>query len=124
MTVSSRQTAKRSLLAPIVLATLRSGSATPTGQTLSSSPHSVDRIAQVPAGLLTAEIAFSLTQAGQREIYVIDLAKGKTRRLTINPADDNAPSWSQDGRWSISIRTATGKAGFGKCPPQAVKQSK
>jgi len=62
------------------------------------------------------EIAFFSTQAGQREIYVIDLASGKTRRLTINPADDNGPRWSQDGKWIYFDSNRSGETRVWKMP--------
>ena len=62
------------------------------------------------------EIAFSSTQAGQREIYVVDAEKGKTRRLTINPADDTSPSWSQDGKWIYFDSNRIGESRVWKMP--------
>jgi Tol biopolymer transport system component len=37
-------------------------------------------------------------QAGTNDIYVIELARGVSSRLTLDPADDTAPTWSPDGR--------------------------
>ena len=86
----------------------------------------MDRIARSPRWSPDSrEIAFFSTQAGQREIYVIDLAKGKTRRLTINPANDDGTKLVPGRQVDLfRVRTATVKAGFGKCPLQAVKRSK
>ncbi len=44
------------------------------------------------------------------------LAKGKTRRLTINPADDESPSWSQDGKWIYFHSNRNGERRIWKMP--------
>lgn len=64
----------------------------------------------------SSEIAFFSTQAGQREIYVIDVATGKTRRLTANPANDEEPSWSQDGKWIYFGSNRDGESRVWKMP--------
>jgi len=46
------------------------------------------------------KLAFCSTASedGNAEIYVMDLAANRTKRLTFNPATDTAPSWSPTGR--------------------------
>src|SRR5690606_19433174 len=44
-------------------------------------------------------LAFDARTDGNADVYVVDVAGGRPRRLTADPADDVAPSWSHDGRW-------------------------
>ena len=44
------------------------------------------------------EIAFANRHGRQRDIYVMNTDGDQVRRLTNNPAEDNAPAWSPDGR--------------------------
>ena len=44
-------------------------------------------------------IAFDFNPEGNVDIYVIRASGGKPIRLTTDPADDVAPSWSRDGKW-------------------------
>jgi dipeptidyl aminopeptidase/acylaminoacyl peptidase len=43
-------------------------------------------------------IAFTSSQDGNREIYVMDADGANQQRLTDDPADDWWPAWSPDGR--------------------------
>ena len=43
-------------------------------------------------------VAFMSARDGNWEIYVVDLANPKPRRLTTNPANDGLPAWSPDGQ--------------------------
>ena len=45
-----------------------------------------------------AQIAFSSTRDGNREIYVMDIHGKNQHRLTDNPASDWSPSWAPDGK--------------------------
>lgn len=45
-----------------------------------------------------SRVAFMSAQDGNWEIYVVDLARPKPRRLTTNPANDGLPAWSPDGQ--------------------------
>jgi tetratricopeptide (TPR) repeat protein len=45
-----------------------------------------------------AEIAFISSRAGNWELYAVDVATGKERRLTNHPGADVAPTWSPDGK--------------------------
>ncbi|MDH4138222.1 MAG: hypothetical protein OEW09_16125, partial [Anaerolineae bacterium] len=45
-----------------------------------------------------SQVAFMSAQDGNWEIYVVDLANPKPRRLTTNPANDGLPAWSPDGQ--------------------------
>ncbi|MBM3613392.1 MAG: Tol-Pal system protein TolB, partial [Alphaproteobacteria bacterium] len=42
-------------------------------------------------------IAFSLSQGGNSDLYVLDLGSGSRKRLTTTPAIETAPSYSPDG---------------------------
>jgi dipeptidyl aminopeptidase/acylaminoacyl peptidase len=55
-------------------------------------------IAMSPAGDV---LAFEQLDevAGTRDIWTLDLARGQKTRITSDPDDDLAPSWSPDGRW-------------------------
>src|SRR5690349_19543195 len=44
-------------------------------------------------------LAFISTRTGNGDIYVLDLASGKTRRLTWDDARDQLDAWSRDGKW-------------------------
>ena len=45
------------------------------------------------------EIVFSSTQGGTRDLWILDVASGATRRLTADAATDDWPAWSPDGGW-------------------------
>ena len=44
------------------------------------------------------KIAFSSTRDGNKEIYVMDGDGSNQRRVTVNPARDEYPTWSPDGK--------------------------
>ncbi len=45
-------------------------------------------------------VAFdSQGEDGQWDIWTIDADGGSLRRLTLDPGNENMPSWSRDGRW-------------------------
>ncbi len=52
----------------------------------------------------------TMTEDGNAEIYVLELATMRTRRLTYNSATDTAPSWSPTGR---EIAFTTDRLGAG-----------
>ena len=45
-----------------------------------------------------SQVAFMSVRDGNWEIYVVDLANPKPRRLTTNSANDGLPAWSPDGQ--------------------------
>lgn len=64
-------------------------------------------------------IAFISDRDGNPEIYLMDIDRGNTRRLTHDPAIERRPAWSPDGRllafysnrngnWNIYTMTASG----------------
>ena len=54
-------------------------------------------------------IAFDSNPEGNLDIYVIRASGGKPIRLTTDPADDDAPSWSRDGNWVYFASKRTGR---------------
>jgi len=44
------------------------------------------------------QVAFMSARDGNWEVYVVNLANPKPRRLTTNPANDGLPTWSPDGQ--------------------------
>jgi eukaryotic-like serine/threonine-protein kinase len=54
-------------------------------------------------------IAVARGSAGSRDLAVIDVARGTTTRLTFDPADDDNPVWSPDGRSIAFSSTRTGQ---------------
>ena len=62
-----------------------------------------------------AQIAFVSDRDGNDEIYVMDTDGGNLQNLTNNPADDDDPSWSPDGKhiaferdWEIYVMDTDG----------------
>jgi Tol biopolymer transport system component len=45
------------------------------------------------------QIAFDCVAGGNGDIYIVSAGGGKPRRLTTDPATDDSPSWSRDGKW-------------------------
>ena len=43
------------------------------------------------------------------EIWVLDLERGSSTRLTFDPAEDETPAWSPDGRWVAYAATRGGQ---------------
>ena len=62
------------------------------------------------------QIAFDSDAGGQYDIWVIDAAGGKPRRMTNHPANDGNPSWSGDGRWIYFDSARTGQQQVWKMP--------
>ena len=54
-------------------------------------------------------IAFDSDPEGNIDIYVIRASGGKPIRLTTDSADDEAPSWSRDGKWVYFASKRTGR---------------
>jgi TolB protein len=44
------------------------------------------------------KIAFTSTRDGNIDIYVMDVDGSNQRRVTVNPANDELPAWSPDGK--------------------------
>ena len=44
-------------------------------------------------------LAYSSDRAGNRDLFVMELATRKVRQLTFHSADDDSPAWSPDGKW-------------------------
>lgn len=64
-------------------------------------------------------VAFMSAQDGNWEVYVVNLANPRPRRLTTNPANDGLPAWSPDGQriaflsdrdgiWAIHLMNSDG----------------
>ena len=54
-------------------------------------------------------IAFNFDPEGNTDIYVVRASGGKPIRLTTDPADDEAGSWSRDGKWVYFASARTGR---------------
>ncbi|HEU0184817.1 MAG TPA: winged helix-turn-helix domain-containing protein [Blastocatellia bacterium] len=53
---------------------------------------------------------------GNADIYLISAEGGQPRRLTTDPAEDVAPSWSRDGKWIYCGSTRGGNMQIWKIP--------
>jgi Tol biopolymer transport system component len=54
-------------------------------------------------------IAFaSQAEEGKSDIWTIDADGGSPRRLTLDPGNENTPSWSRDGRWIYFVSDRSG----------------
>jgi Tol biopolymer transport system component len=77
---------------------------------------------------LAVGIADQIT--GNRDIWLFDLVRGTPTRLTFDPADDLAPTWSPDGRQIIFASDRKGsrdlyrKAANGTGPEELLLESK
>jgi len=61
-----------------------------------ASPDTMDLAFATPvAG--QGQIAFASNRSGNFDIYVLDVATGRTHRLTRDKGGDNSPAWSPDG---------------------------
>ncbi len=52
-------------------------------------------------------IAYSSTQNGNKDIYVMPVEGGESVKITSNPAKDSWPKWSYDGKWLAFLSTRT-----------------
>jgi YD repeat-containing protein len=53
---------------------------------------------------------------GNADIYVVSAEGGQPRRLTSEPSEDVAPSWSRDGKWIYFGSTRSGNMQIWKVP--------
>jgi serine/threonine-protein kinase len=55
-----------------------------------------------------ARLAMAINDGKQRDIWVYDWARDAMSQLTIDPANDNNPTWSHDGRHIVFASTRAG----------------
>jgi Tol biopolymer transport system component len=62
-------------------------------------------------------IAFNFDPGGNTDVYVLRASGGgKPIRLTTDPAEDEAGSWSRDGNWIYFASSRTGRSEVWKVP--------
>ena len=71
---------------------------------------SADRISNIALSADGTRVAARRFFQGNYDIWMIDLARGGTSRVTSNPAPDGAPVWSPDGE-RVAFSSERGKAG-------------
>jgi eukaryotic-like serine/threonine-protein kinase len=71
---------------------------------------SADRISNIGLSADATRVAARRFFQGNYDIWVIDVARGITSRVTSSPAPDGAPVWSPDGE-RIAFSSERGKAG-------------
>ena len=58
------------------------------------------------------EIAYTLTEKGNKDIWITDTRGGTPLRLTTDPADDYGPTWYPDGSAILFVSTRGGEDGL------------
>ena len=64
------------------------------------------------------EIVFDSTVSGNFDLYAIDAAGGKPRRLTNDPAVDAVASYSRNGHWIYFMSDRSGRSEIWKIPAE------
>jgi serine/threonine protein kinase/sugar lactone lactonase YvrE len=64
------------------------------------------------------EVAFSVLQAGNRDIYTLPVEGSSPRRLTSEPSDEGRPSYSMDGQSLYFRSNRSGREEIWKMPRQ------
>lgn len=67
-------------------------------------------------------VAYGAAQAGNVDIYTMDMLTGNRYRLTENPGHDSSPRWSPDGLWIAFISYQGGQAQIGIIDARGVEQ--
>ncbi len=75
-------------------------------------PRPYSRATVSPDG---TRVAFSMTDVGNQDVWIHDLRRGTTTRVTFDPAVDTAPMWLPDGR-ALVFRSDRDGGGLFRAP--------
>ncbi len=63
-----------------------------------------------------SQLVFDARPEGNADIYALNVADGKLRRLTNHAAEDANPTWSRDGKWGYFRSARSGERRIWKVP--------
>ncbi len=66
-------------------------------------------------------LAVHITESGNTDVWISDVARGTLSKLTTDAANDSYPLWARDGRPSRSGRTGMGWASTARPPTAEVR---
>jgi len=77
--------------------------------------HAVYGIVKVSPDGTKAAVVMNVdlrVQPPNTDIWIVDLIKGSTTRLTFDPASDTQPAWSPDGKWVAWVSNRNNEPGL------------